>query len=144
VLCGAGPVIIGDASVAAGYVNSLASHYQPQVARPWHEVAEDVREQVQAIIDAEGSSAPPATWPPLSAGNAGGSPRAWPGRQRSRGTCGRVTGTTARTPASPAKSPGLVVNSGRPAAIAVAAIIKSAVLRLGLRPAAITAAVTRP
>jgi hypothetical protein len=38
----------------------------------------------------------------------------------------------------------LVVNSGRPAAMAVAAIIKSAVLRLGLRPAATTAAVTRP
>lgn len=47
-------MVIRDASVAAGYVNSLASHYQPQVARPWHEVAEDVREQVQGIIDAEG------------------------------------------------------------------------------------------
>jgi hypothetical protein len=37
-----------------------------------------------------------------------------------------------------------VVNSGKPAAIAVEAITKSAVRRLGRRPAAITAAVTRP
>ena len=50
----AGPVIIKDASVAADYVTSLADHYQPQVARPWPDVAEDVREQVQGAIDAEG------------------------------------------------------------------------------------------
>jgi hypothetical protein len=50
---GAGPVVITDASVAADYVASLADHYQPHVARPWGEVAEDVREQVQAVIDAE-------------------------------------------------------------------------------------------
>jgi SAM-dependent methyltransferase len=50
----AGPVVIKDASVAADYVASLASHYQPEVARPWREVAEDVREQVQAVIDADG------------------------------------------------------------------------------------------
>jgi SAM-dependent methyltransferase len=50
---GAGPVVITDASVAADYVASLAEHYQPDVARPWSEVAEDVREQVQAVIDAE-------------------------------------------------------------------------------------------
>jgi hypothetical protein len=30
-----------------------ADHYQPQVARPWRDVAEDVREQVQAVIDAQ-------------------------------------------------------------------------------------------
>lgn len=51
---GAGPVVITDASVAADYVASLADHYEPQVARPWGEVVEDVREQVQAIIDSEG------------------------------------------------------------------------------------------
>jgi SAM-dependent methyltransferase len=51
---GARPVIITDASVAADYVASLASHYQPEVARPWREVAEEVREQVQAVIDTEG------------------------------------------------------------------------------------------
>jgi SAM-dependent methyltransferase len=50
---GAGPVVITDASVAADYVASLADHYQDQVARPWAEVAEDVREQVQAVIDTE-------------------------------------------------------------------------------------------
>jgi SAM-dependent methyltransferase len=50
----AGPVIITDASVAADYVNSLADHYQPQVGRPWPDVAEDVRAQVRAAIDAEG------------------------------------------------------------------------------------------
>jgi hypothetical protein len=46
-------VVITDASVAADYVASLADHYQDQVARPWAEVAEDVREQVQAVIDTE-------------------------------------------------------------------------------------------
>jgi SAM-dependent methyltransferase len=51
---GAGPVILRDASVAADYVSSLADHYQPQVARPWPGVAEDVRTQVQAVIDTEG------------------------------------------------------------------------------------------
>jgi hypothetical protein len=49
----AGPVVITDASVAADYVASLADHYQPHVARPWGEVAEDVGEHVQAVIDAE-------------------------------------------------------------------------------------------
>jgi hypothetical protein len=47
-------VIIEDAAVAADYVSSLADHYQPQVARPWPDVAEDVRGQVQAVIDTEG------------------------------------------------------------------------------------------
>jgi SAM-dependent methyltransferase len=50
----AGPVVIEDASVAADYVNSVADHYQPEVARPWRQVAEDVRAQVQAVIDTEG------------------------------------------------------------------------------------------
>jgi len=48
-------VVIEDASVAADYVNSLADHYQPQIARPWRDVAEDVREQVQTVIDTHGS-----------------------------------------------------------------------------------------
>lgn len=46
------PVIIEDATVAADYVSSLASHYQAQVARPWREVVSDVQEQVQAAINA--------------------------------------------------------------------------------------------
>jgi hypothetical protein len=49
------PVVIEDAAVAADYVNSLASHYQDQVARPWREVASDVQEQVQAVIDTNGT-----------------------------------------------------------------------------------------
>jgi hypothetical protein len=51
----AGSVVIEDASVAAAYVTSLAGHYQHQVARPWHEVAEDVGEQVQAVIGTRGA-----------------------------------------------------------------------------------------
>ena len=50
----AGPVIIREASAAGDYVSSLADHYQPQVARPWRDVAGDVRQQVQAAIDAQG------------------------------------------------------------------------------------------
>jgi hypothetical protein len=49
------PVIIRDAAVAAGYVASLASHHQDETARPWDDVAEDVRQQVQAIIDDQGA-----------------------------------------------------------------------------------------
>ena len=40
--------------MAADYVTSLADHYQPRVTRPWRDVAEDVRGQVQAVISAEG------------------------------------------------------------------------------------------
>jgi hypothetical protein len=47
-------VIIEDAAVAADYVSSLADHYQPEVARPWRDIAEVVRRQVQAVIDTEG------------------------------------------------------------------------------------------
>ena len=47
-------LVIRDAAVAADYVSSLADHYQPQVARPWTDVAEDVRGQVQAVIDTAG------------------------------------------------------------------------------------------
>jgi SAM-dependent methyltransferase len=49
------PVIIRDATVAAGYVASLASHYQDEVARPWDDVVEDVRQHVQAVIDDTGA-----------------------------------------------------------------------------------------
>jgi hypothetical protein len=50
----AAPVIIKDASVASDYVNSLGGHYQSRVARPWPDMAEDVREQVKAVIDTTG------------------------------------------------------------------------------------------
>jgi SAM-dependent methyltransferase len=49
------PVVIRDAGVAADYVASLASHHQDEVARPWPDVVEDVRRQVQAVIDADGA-----------------------------------------------------------------------------------------
>jgi SAM-dependent methyltransferase len=49
------PVIIRDAAVAAGYVASLADHYQDEVVRPWQDVAADVGQQVQAVIDAQGA-----------------------------------------------------------------------------------------
>jgi hypothetical protein len=42
------PVVIRDAVVAAGYVASLADHHQDETTRPWGDVAEDVRRQVQA------------------------------------------------------------------------------------------------
>ncbi|MGH3398218.1 MAG: class I SAM-dependent methyltransferase [Streptosporangiaceae bacterium] len=44
------PVVIRDAAVAADYVASMADHYQDEVARPWADVVEDVRSQVQAVI----------------------------------------------------------------------------------------------
>lgn len=49
------PVVIRDAALAADYVASLASHYQDEVARPWPEVVEDVRRDVQAVIDRDGA-----------------------------------------------------------------------------------------
>jgi SAM-dependent methyltransferase len=48
-------VILRDATVATAYVASLASDYQDQTARPWDVVVEDVRQQVQAVIDSEGA-----------------------------------------------------------------------------------------
>jgi SAM-dependent methyltransferase len=50
----AGPVVIEDATVAADYVTSLGDHYQARAARPWGEVASDVQQQVQAVIDVNG------------------------------------------------------------------------------------------
>lgn len=49
------PVVIRDAAVAAGYVASVADHYQDEVARPWDDVAEDVRRDVRAVIDSQGA-----------------------------------------------------------------------------------------
>jgi SAM-dependent methyltransferase len=49
------PVVIRDAELAADYVASMASHYQDQIACPWPEVVEDVRQQVQAVIDDDGA-----------------------------------------------------------------------------------------
>ena len=49
------PVVIRDAALAADYVASLASHYRDEVARPWPDVVEDVRQDVQAVIDRDGA-----------------------------------------------------------------------------------------
>jgi hypothetical protein len=49
------PVVIRPAAIAAGHVASLASHHQDETARPWADVTEDVRRQVQAVIDAGGA-----------------------------------------------------------------------------------------
>jgi hypothetical protein len=37
------------------YVASWASFYQDQTARPWAEVAGEVRREVQAVIDRDGA-----------------------------------------------------------------------------------------
>jgi len=50
----ASAVVTTDASIASDYVTSLSGYYQDQISRPWHEVASDVRDQVQAIIDTSG------------------------------------------------------------------------------------------
>jgi len=44
-------VVIRDAAVAADYVASWATFYQDQIAGPWPEVVQDVRQDVQAVID---------------------------------------------------------------------------------------------
>jgi SAM-dependent methyltransferase len=49
------PVVIRDAAVAAGYVASLATHYQDETGRLWADVADDVGRQVQAVIDDQGA-----------------------------------------------------------------------------------------
>ena len=46
--CGGG----AESALAADYV---ASHYQDEVARSWPGVVEDVRQDVQAVIDREGA-----------------------------------------------------------------------------------------
>jgi len=51
----AAPVVLTDASVAADYVGSTEDLYQPQTARPWSEVVDDVRRAVQRTIDDSGT-----------------------------------------------------------------------------------------
>lgn len=52
---GAAPVVLSDASVVADYVASIEDHYQPETARPWAEVVNEVRTSVQQEIDTRGS-----------------------------------------------------------------------------------------
>lgn len=49
------PVVIRDAAVAADYVASVGDHYENQVPQPWPGIVEDVRHQVQNIIDSTGA-----------------------------------------------------------------------------------------
>jgi SAM-dependent methyltransferase len=49
------PVIIRDAQVAADFAASWASFYQHETTRPWPEVVQDVRRDVQAVIDRQGA-----------------------------------------------------------------------------------------
>jgi SAM-dependent methyltransferase len=49
------PVVIGDAALAADYVASPASHYLDEVARPWPGVVEEVRQDVEAVIEHDGA-----------------------------------------------------------------------------------------
>ena len=48
------PVRLTDAGIAADYVASVADHYQAQTDRPWSEVVDDVRAEVQRTIDTDG------------------------------------------------------------------------------------------
>jgi SAM-dependent methyltransferase len=48
-------VLIDNAAVVAGYVASVADHYQPQVDRPWDDVVEECRRAAQAVIDHDGA-----------------------------------------------------------------------------------------
>jgi SAM-dependent methyltransferase len=49
------PVVIRDAAVAAGYVASLATHYQDETPRPWDDVADEVGRRVEAVIANQGA-----------------------------------------------------------------------------------------
>jgi SAM-dependent methyltransferase len=51
---GDAPVLLRDATVAAEYVASWASFYSGEIPRAWPEVVQDVRQDVQAVIDREG------------------------------------------------------------------------------------------
>jgi len=49
------PVSLTDASIVADYVASVADHYQDQTTRPWIEVTEHVRAEVQRAIGDHGA-----------------------------------------------------------------------------------------
>jgi hypothetical protein len=51
----AAPVVIHDAAVAADDVSSMGDHYQDEITRPWHDVVQDVRQWVQAVINDKGA-----------------------------------------------------------------------------------------
>ncbi len=49
-----GRVVISDTTVISDYLTSVADIYGPQVSRPWREVVDAVRSQVQRVIDRDG------------------------------------------------------------------------------------------
>ena len=51
---GVAPVRLTDASVAADYVASVADLYQDETTRPWSDVVDEVRAEVQRLIDTDG------------------------------------------------------------------------------------------
>ncbi len=48
-------VALTDASIAADYVASTADHYEPETTRPWSEIVDEVRTEIQREIDTNGS-----------------------------------------------------------------------------------------
>lgn len=52
---GVGKVMITDAAVVADYVASVADPYQAGVGRPWHQIVDGVRQEVQQIINRDGA-----------------------------------------------------------------------------------------
>ena len=48
------PVRLTDASIAADYVASVADLYQDETSRPWGDVVDEVRTEVQRSIDTDG------------------------------------------------------------------------------------------
>ena len=48
------PVRLTDASIAADYVASVADLYQDQTSRPWGDIVDEVRTEVQRSIDTDG------------------------------------------------------------------------------------------
>jgi hypothetical protein len=49
-----GQVVVSDATVITDYLTSVADVYGPQVSRPWGEVVDAVRAEVQRVIDRDG------------------------------------------------------------------------------------------
>jgi SAM-dependent methyltransferase len=51
------PAVVRDATIAADFVASWADFYARETVRPWTDVVADVRREVQAVIDRDGSFA---------------------------------------------------------------------------------------
>lgn len=49
------PAVVTDADVIAGYVASVADHYEDEVERAWSEVVSACRDEAAAVIEREGA-----------------------------------------------------------------------------------------